>query len=61
MCIRDSPRASEAWTASPRLLLGERGGQMLDGFDLGNSPVAVVPETVGGKRLFMSTTNGTRA
>ena len=53
--------AAEAWTASPRLLLGERGGQMLDGFDLGNSPVAVVPETVGGKRLFMSTTNGTRA
>lgn len=52
---------AEAWTASPRLLLGERGGQMLDGFDLGNSPVAVVPETVGGKRLFMSTTNGTRA
>ena len=53
--------AAEAWTASPCLLLGERGGQMLDGFDLGNSPVAVVPETVGGKRLFMSTTNGTRA
>ena len=53
--------AAEAWTASPRLLLGERGGQMLAGFDLGNSPVAVVPETVGGKRLFISTTNGTRA
>ena len=53
--------AAEAWTGSPRLLLGERGGQMLAGFDLGNSPVAVVPEIVGGKRLFMSTTNGTRA
>lgn len=53
--------AAEAWTDSPRLLLGERGGQMLAGFDLGNSPVAVVPEIVGGKRLFMSTTNGTRA
>ena len=52
--------AAEAWTGSPRLLLGERGGQMLAGFDLGNSPVAVVPEIVGGKRLFMST-NGTRA
>ena len=53
--------AAEAWTDTPRLLLGERGGQMLAGFDLGNSPVAVVPDIVGGKRLFMSTTNGTRA
>ena len=34
---------------------------MLEGFDLGNSPVAVTPERVAGKRLFMSTTNGTRA
>jgi 2-phosphosulfolactate phosphatase len=44
-----------------RLLVGERGGQKLEGFDLGNSPVAVVPELVQGKRLFMSTTNGTRS
>ncbi len=43
------------------LLLGERGGGKLEGFDLGNSPVAVIPEVVSGKRLFMSTTNGTRA
>ena len=43
------------------LLCGERGGLRIDGFDLGNSPVAVVPEKVAGKRLFMSTTNGTRA
>ena len=34
---------------------------MLEGFDLGNSPVAVTPEQVAGMRLFMSTTNGTRA
>ncbi len=50
-----------AWPAAERLLLGERGGQRLEGFDLGNSPVAVTPDTVAGKRLFMSTTNGTRA
>lgn len=53
--------AAEAWPESSRLLLGERGGKMLTGFDLGNSPVAVLPEKVAGKRLFMSTTNGTRA
>ena len=53
--------AAAAWPEAQRLLLGERGGQRLDGFDLGNSPVAVTPDTVAGKRLFMSTTNGTRA
>jgi 2-phosphosulfolactate phosphatase len=31
------------------------------GYDLGNSPLAVTPERVGGKRIFMSTTNGTRS
>ena len=52
---------SSQWPQASRLLLGERGGCMLEGFDLGNSPVAVTPELVRGKRLFMSTTNGTRA
>ena len=27
-------------------MVGERGGKTLDGFDLGNSPVAVTPEVV---------------
>ena len=56
--LEDLRTAAEAWPADQRLLLGERGGQTLAGFDLGNSPVAVVPATVSGKRLFMSTTNG---
>ena len=59
--LDDLRAAAAAWPADARLLLGERGGQMLEGFDLGNSPVAVTPERVAGKRLFMSTTNGTRA
>ena len=59
--LEDLRAAAAAWPADKRLLLGERGGQTLPGFDLGNSPVAVVPDTVAGKRLFMSTTNGTRA
>jgi len=53
--------SAEQWPADLRLLVGERGGKTLDGFDLGNSPVAVIPEVVQGKRLFMSTTNGTRS
>lgn len=52
---------ADAWPAERRLLLGERGGSKISGFDLGNSPVAVTPDVVQGKRLFMSTTNGTRA
>ncbi len=49
------------WPKSSRLLIGERGGQKLKGFDLGNSPADVIPEVVSGKRLFMSTTNGTKS
>ncbi len=49
------------WSPSQRLLLGERGGSKIEGFDLGNSPNAVTSEVVKGKRLFMSTTNGTRS
>ncbi len=53
--------AAQAWSAERRLRAGERGGSRLEGFDLGNSPLAVTPEVVGGKRIFMSTTNGTRS
>lgn len=54
-------QTSAAWPESARLLAGERGGQAVDGFDLGNSPLSYTPERVQGKRIFMSTTNGTRA
>lgn len=54
-------KTSKRWPAEQRLLAGERGGEKLEGFDLGNSPAECRPERVAGKRLFMSTTNGTRA
>jgi len=53
--------AASAWPAAQRLRAGERGGKRVDGYDLGNSPLAVSAERVGGKRIFMSTTNGTRS
>ena len=53
--------AAAAWPADRRLRAGERGGQRVEGYDLGNSPLAVTPELVAGKRIFMSTTNGTRS
>ena len=52
---------AKKWDTNKRLMLAERGGKMIDGFDLGNSPLSVTKETVQGKRLFMSTTNGTKS
>jgi 2-phosphosulfolactate phosphatase len=53
--------AAAAWPAANRLRAGERGGKRVEGYDLGNSPLAVTNDVVGGKRIFMSTTNGTRS
>ncbi|MHC5815060.1 MAG: 2-phosphosulfolactate phosphatase family protein [Nostoc sp.] len=52
---------SEKWPAQKRLRAGERGGAKVAGFELGNSPLDCTPELVQGRRLFISTTNGTRA
>jgi 2-phosphosulfolactate phosphatase len=43
------------------LLGGERGSRRIEGFDLGNSPREYEPEKVRGKRLIVTTTNGTKA
>ena len=43
------------------LLGGERGGKQIEGFDLGNSPREYQGEKIRGKRLIMTTTNGTKA
>jgi 2-phosphosulfolactate phosphatase len=43
------------------LLAGERGGQAVPGFDLGNSPEDFTAERVGEKRIILTTTNGTQA
>lgn len=43
------------------LLGGERTGQRIVGFDLGNSPTEYTPAVMGGKTLIFTTTNGTKA
>ena len=43
------------------LLCGERRGQRIPGFDLGNSPREYVDEFVRNRTLLFTTTNGTRA
>jgi len=43
------------------LLCGERKGVKVEGFDLGNSPAEFTRKVVEGKRIVMSTTNGSVA
>src|SRR4030043_1069822 len=43
------------------LLGGERESKKIEGFDLGNSPREYIAEKVRGKRLILTTTNGTKA
>jgi 2-phosphosulfolactate phosphatase len=43
------------------VLGGERAGGKIPGFDLGNSPSEYTPDAVGGKRVLLTTTNGTQA
>jgi 2-phosphosulfolactate phosphatase len=45
----------------PGLLAGERGGRMIAGFDLGNSPSEFTARSCRGKTVVMTTTNGTPA
>jgi 2-phosphosulfolactate phosphatase len=53
-------QVSEQWHPEKRLRAGERGGGKVPGFELGNSPLDCTSELVDGRRLFISTTNGTR-
>lgn len=40
---------------------GERGSRKIEGFDFGNSPREFTAEKIKGKRLILTTTNGTKA
>jgi 2-phosphosulfolactate phosphatase len=55
---------AEAMAARDRaetVVAGERGGEAIAGFDLGNSPAEFTPERVGGRVVVLTTTNGTAA
>jgi 2-phosphosulfolactate phosphatase len=57
----EDARAAAAIDRANVVLGGERGGKRIDGFDLGNSPSEYTRATVGGRRVLLTTTNGTRA
>ncbi len=50
-----------ALTREVTLRCGERNGKMIEGFDLGNSPLTFSEEKVKGKSIVLLTTNGTAA
>ncbi|MDX1617598.1 MAG: 2-phosphosulfolactate phosphatase [Balneolaceae bacterium] len=43
------------------LMCGEKGGVIIEGYDLGNSPHEYTPDAVRGKTIIFNTTNGTKA
>lgn len=43
------------------LLAAERDGEVVEGYDFGNSPFSYVKEKVAGKTVVVTTTNGTKA
>ncbi len=50
-----------AYHGTDHLLAAERDGEVVEGFDFGNSPFAYTPEKVAGKTIVLTTTNGTHA
>jgi 2-phosphosulfolactate phosphatase len=54
-------RVAGRFPAGQCLLAGERGGDPIPGFDLGNSPLEFIRERVGGRVIVLTTTNGTGA
>ena len=59
--VEEALDMAKGFPRSSIVLGGERGSKKIPGFDLGNSPKEYVTETVSGKKLILTTTNGTKA
>ncbi len=59
--VEEARQVAGQFDPSEVVLGGERNGIRIDGFDLGNSPTEYTPDSVGGRTLVYTTTNGTRA
>jgi len=59
--VEDAFKMAKAFPPGFILLGGERESKNIPGFDLGNSPREYVAERVKGKKLILTTTNGTKA
>lgn len=62
LTVEDARReADRRRSVGPVLLGGERGGVLIPGFDLDNSPASYTRERVAGATLIFTTSNGTAA
>ncbi len=59
--VEEAFQRIKAFPSGSTLLGGERGSRKIEGFDLGNSPKEYTADRVRGKRLILTTTNGTKA
>ena len=59
--IEDATRLAASLDREVTLLCGEREGDRIEGFHLGNSPREYASAVVGGKTLVITTSNGTQA
>jgi 2-phosphosulfolactate phosphatase len=56
-----SVEACRSYADTDYLLAAERNGEVVAGFDFGNSPFSYTAEKVAGKTIVLTTTNGTHA
>jgi 2-phosphosulfolactate phosphatase len=61
IAVEEAFELAKTFPPGSTLLGGERGSRRIEGFDLGNSPREYVAPRVKGKRVILTTTNGTRA
>jgi len=59
--VEEAFQAARTFPPRTTLLGGEKRNRKIPGFDLGNSPREYGAEKVEGKRLILTTTNGTKA
>jgi 2-phosphosulfolactate phosphatase len=59
--VEEAFHLAKAFPRGSVLLGGERESRNIPGFDLGNSPRQYTAEKVRGKKLILTTTNGTKA
>ena len=52
---------ARAYKAQGHIVAAERGGQIVEGFDMGNSPYSYMDPNLKGKTVVLTTTNGTKA
>lgn len=59
--MAEASKISQNVDSDNYLLCGEKDGEKIEGYDLGNSPLEYTKDVVKGKTLIFNTTNGTKA